>query len=121
MLEEAKRYGCTVCDMITLHILHYRLMRDITCKLVLLDGYVLLINVNKSPYTRPMGNFRSGNELATKFDLKCYHYWLQWQPLMNKVTYSTVLSQSKKQQSVCVYTQLHVTVTHSSGLCLQTA
>jgi len=62
-----------------------------------------------------LGNVRRGNELATKCDQKCYPFWLQSQPLMNKVAYSTVLSQSKNQHSVSVYTQLHI----SSSVSLQ--
>ena len=61
-------------------------MKDIKCKLVLLDGCLLLYNGNNSSYTRPLANDLRGNKLATKFDQKCYHYWLKLQPVMNRVT-----------------------------------
>ena len=106
--------------MITLHILRYRLMTFITCKLFQLDSCLLLYNVNKSPYIRTLRNFHKINDLATNFDQKCYHYWPQWQPVMNKVACNTVLSQSKTS-SRSVSTQHHLTATHSSGVCLYTA
>jgi len=39
MLEETKGCGRTVCKMITLYILQYRIMTGIRCKVVLLDSY----------------------------------------------------------------------------------
>jgi len=39
MLEESKGSGLTVCKMITLYILQYRLMIGIRCKVVVLDRY----------------------------------------------------------------------------------